>query len=409
MYLLWKSELLSQLKSQSRESARNAARLNILQIIPTLQSGGAERTTVDIAQAIIEAGGKAFVATRGGRMVDELKAMGATLISLPVESKNPVTIWRNMERLKRLIQHHHITLVHARSRAPAWSGYFAARACGTPFVTTYHGTYGARSALKRYYNSIMVRGDRVIANSTFIAEHIRKIYPNAAHKTVTIPRGLDLSAFDPRQVSQDTLNTMRRDWGLENDDRPIILLPGRLTRWKGQAVLINAALKLIERGQKQFVCVLAGDAQGRHAYEEELRSLSKLPALEGRVRIVGHCADMPTAYALSQVVVSTSTRAEAFGRIAVEAQAMGKAVLATDHGGARETVINGMTGWLVPPDDAEALAQALDAILSLEPDAITALAARARAHVMKTYSLRLMCAKTMAVYQELIRAYEERS
>ncbi len=400
--------IVPQLSNQSSNSARTAKHLNVLQIIPTLQTGGAERTTVDIARAVMAAGGHAVVATRGGRMVGELKATGATVIFLPVDSKNPYTIWRNISRLKRLIQRYHISLVHARSRAPAWSGYFAARACGIAFLTTYHGTYGAKSALKRFYNSIMVRGDRVIANSAFIAQQIRKTYPLAAEKIVTIPRGLDLTAFHPHHVSDDRLKAMRHAWGLENDTRPIILLPGRLTRWKGQAVLIQAALKLIERGQRRFVCVLAGDAQGRQAYEEELHTLSRAPALEDRVRIVGHCSDMPAAYALSQVVVSTSTRAEAFGRIAVEAQAMGKAVIATDHGGARETVINGITGWLVAPNDSEALAQALDATLSLEPGAIAALGARARAHVVKTYSVKQMCAKTMAVYQESIGAFEKR-
>lgn len=379
--------------------------LNVLQIIPALQTGGAERTTVDVARAVMASGGRAVVATRGGRMVEELKTTGAHVVLLPVDSKNPFTLWRNVSRLKRLIKRHDIALVHARSRAPAWSGFFAAKGCDIPFITTYHGTYGAKTASKRFYNSIMVRGVRVIANSAFIAERIHATYPWAADKIITIPRGLDLGAFDPGTVNADRQETVRRAWGLENDSRPIILLPGRLTRWKGQAVLIDAARKLMERGQKRFVCVLAGDSQGKQAYEEELRTLSRSPVLADRVRIVGHCTDMPAAYALSRVVVSTSTRAEAFGRIAVEAQAMGKAVIASDHGGARETVINGVTGWLVSPNDPEELARALDATLSLKPDAIADLSTRARAHVVKTYSLRQMCAKTISVYREAVGVY----
>ncbi len=387
--------------SQSNHPSPGGKGLRVLQVIPALHTGGAERATVDIARALVAGGHTALVAARGGRMVEELKGAGAEFVPLPVDSKNPARMMLNSLPLARLIRSRHIDLVHARSRAPAWSAFLAARRCKVPFVTTYHGTYAARSKVKHAYNAIMVKGDRVIANSHFIAEQIARLYHLPRDRIVTIPRGLDFSTFDPQAVSPARLDALRRSWELAGDDRPIILLPGRLTRWKGQPILIEAAADLIRRGTKRFVCILAGDAQGRTAYEDELRRLIDRHGLAAHVKLVGHCNDMAAAYALSTVVVSASTRPEAFGRIAIEAQAMGRPVVVTDHGGSRETVLNGETGWRVAPGDAAALAQALDATLSLAPEARRALAARARAHVIQSYSVNQMCDKTLALYQEI--------
>ena len=376
--------------------------MRILQVIPDLDAGGAERTTVDVANAIQAVGGHAVVASSGGRFAGELEAGGAVLERLPVQSKNPLTLWRNIGRLQKLIARHKINLIHARSRAPAWSAYYAAAKAGIPFVATYHGTYSANSALKRRYNAIMTKGVKTIANSQFIARHVQTEHGLSAEQIVTIPRGTDFSSLHPNQLDAAAEKALRRTWHLETDTRPLILLPGRLTRWKGQSVLIEAAAEMLKLGRKDFVCVLAGDAQGRNDYQDELKEMIAQKALQNHVRIVGHVDDMSTAYGLADVVVSASTRPEAFGRIAVEAQAMKKPVVVTDHGGARETVLNGKTGWRVAPGDPVALAQAIDATLAMTPESRQKMGQNGRNHVLKAYSVNQMCAKTLAVYRDIL-------
>jgi len=383
-------------KTTPSEKSRPA--LRILQVIPDLETGGAERTTLDVAAAIQKSGGQAVVASSGGRLAGELEESGAVLEKLPAQSKNPLTVWRNVGRLKSIITKHQINLVHARSRAPAWSAYYAARQCHVPFIATYHGTYSAKSSAKRAYNAIMTKGAKTIANSHFIAEHIQQQHNLPAEQIVTIPRGTDFSNLNPNNLDQAETDSMRRSWGLSGDLRPIILLPGRLTRWKGQTVLIEAAAEIQKMGRKDFVCVLAGDAQGRTDYQDELKSLIARLGLEDHVHMVGHIDDMTTAYGLAQVVISASTRPEAFGRIAVEAQAMQKPVVVTDHGGARETVLDGKTGWRVPAGDPVAMAQAIDATLAMTPESRQKMGQTGRNHVLKTYSVNQMCAKTLAVY-----------
>ncbi len=375
--------------------------LTVLQVIPRLESGGAERTTLEVARALIASGGYAVVATAGGRFVPELESVGAIVNIMPVDSKNPFVIWRNVTRLMSAIRRHNINLVHARSRAPAWSSYFAAKRCQVPFVATHHGTYQADSWGKRYYNSIMVRGDRVIANSKFIAAQISKTYHLPTDRIEIVPRGVDERAFDLKAISDERKALMRREWGLEADERRIILLPARLTRWKGQRVLIDAAERLLHSGHKDFVCVLLGDAQGSGTYQREIFSLIRDRHLSDIVKMPGYCSDMPTAYALCSVVVSPSTDPEAFGRVAIEAQAMERPVIVSDHGGAQETVIDGVTGWRVSPGDSEALARALEEALSLDAKARRSLGERARAHVHRAYSVDQMCARTMTLYQDL--------
>jgi glycosyltransferase involved in cell wall biosynthesis len=371
----------------------------VLQVLPSLVTGGVERSAVDVAVALARAGWTALVASSGGPMVHELERAGARHVALPLDSKNPLVMRANVGRLVRLVQQHGVQIVHARSRAPAWSARAAARQAGAHFVTTFHGTYGHANPLKRRYNSIMLQGERVIANSAFIAEHIRAIYDCDGAKLVTIPRGIDVQRFDPARVSAERMIQLAQQWRLP-DGLPVVLLPGRLTRWKGQPVLIEALARL---QRNDFVALLVGDDQGRHGYRDELLETIQRRGLGAVVRLVGECRDMPAAYMLADVVVSASTDPEAFGRVAAEAQAMGRPVIASDHGGARETVRAGETGWLVPPGDAGALAGALAEALALDAATRAAVAKVARAHILANFTVERMCEATLGVYAEILQ------
>jgi glycosyltransferase involved in cell wall biosynthesis len=376
----------------------------VLQVIPELQAGGAERTTVDVAAALVEAGGRALVATNGGRLESQLLEGGAELIRMRAHSKNPLIIVWNAFRLWRLIGQQSVDLVHARSRAPAWSAYWAARLAKVPFVTTYHGTYKAKSKLKRFYNSIMARGDLVIANSEFIAGIIESTYPQAAGKLRVIHRGSDIQWLDPHKVSEARKETLRQDWQISNRGVPVVLLPGRLTKWKGHRVFVAAVAELVKRGAPDFIGVIVGDPQGRDNYVSELQQSIRMMGLSDRIRLAGHCEDMPAAYAVSDLILSASTEPEAFGRIAVEAQAMGRPIIASDHGGAAETVLLGegiATGWRVVPGDTIALADAIEEALRLGPEAWQEMGARGRANAESNFSVRLMCRRTLDVYREI--------
>lgn len=371
----------------------------VLQVLPALVTGGVERGTVEIANALVAAGWGSIVVSSGGPLVREVTRGGGLHIELPVNSKNPIVMRRNVARLEKIIRQHGVDIVHARSRAPAWSALAAANRVGCHFVTTFHGTYNlGMGGLKQKYNAVMTRGERVIAISDFIARHIESTYGLDPDRIRIIPRGVDLTKFDPARVSQERMIQLATAWRLP-DGFPIIMLPGRLTRWKGQSVLIEAIAKL---GRKDIRCLLVGSDQGRTGYKEELVALVKRHGLSDVIHIVGDCADMPAAYMLADVVVSASTDAEAFGRIAVEAQAMGRPVVATDHGGARETVINAKTGWLTPPGDPAALAEAIDAVLRMRPQDRAQMAEFATQHVREIFTKERMCERTMAVYNEVL-------
>jgi glycosyltransferase involved in cell wall biosynthesis len=362
-------------------------------------SGGVERGTVEIAQAIVEAGGRAIVASAGGPRVHELTRARAEHVIMPLNSKNPLTMYANIERLVKLIEEQGVDIVHVRSRAPAWSTYFAAKRAGVPMVTTFHGTYSTGNYFKRRYNRIMTRGERVIAISGFIAGHARQNYGVPLGKIRIIHRGVDLSRFDPRKVTAQRVANLATDWRLP-DGMPVVMLPGRLTRWKGQRVFIEAMAML---GRQDVRCLLVGSDQGRDEYRRELENLVAARGLGGIVRIVDHCDDMPAAYMLTDVVVSASTDPEAFGRVVVEAQAMGRPVIATDHGGARETVIEGKTGRLVPPGDPVALAAAIEQVIGMDENARRELAETTLANVRENFSNQAMCSKTLDVYEEVLR------
>jgi glycosyltransferase involved in cell wall biosynthesis len=371
----------------------------VLQVLPSLVTGGVERGTVEIAQALTAAGWRAVVASAGGPMVREIARAGAEHVQLPLDSKNPLVVRANAKRLQDLILSREVDLVHARSRAPAWSAKWAAERTGAHFVTTFHGTYSLDGlGLKRLYNSVMTQGERVIAISQFIAEHIERNYPIDPQRIRVIHRGADFARFDPLRVSQERIIALAQKWRLPDGHR-VIMLPARLTRWKGQAVLIQA-LEIL--GRHDIRCLLVGSDQGRTAYRAELTDLAKRCGLTDVVHIVDECNDMPAAYMLTDVVVSASTDPEAFGRVVVEAQAMGRPVIASDHGAPRETILPGRTGWLTTPGDPHSLAAALERFLALGAEERSRMAEDAQSFVRANFSRERMCAATLDVYRGLI-------
>ncbi len=369
----------------------------LLQVVPELETGGAEQTTVDIAAAVVAAGGRALVASRGGRMAEALARAGGELVPMPVHSKNPLVIYANAERLERLIRREAVDLVHARSRAPAFSALTAARRAGVPLVATYHGVYNARSPLKRWYNGVMTRGDLTIANSEYTRAHLLRSHPVAAQKVVTIPRGVDLKRFDPDAVSVQRTAAVRTQFGLAPfEPRPVFLLAGRLTRWKGQRLAIDA----LAASGLDAVLVLAGDPQGREDYVDALYAASA--PLGDRVRLAGHCADMPAAYLTCDVALAPSLEPEAFGRTAVEPQAMQRPVLAADHGAVAETVEDRVAGRRVKPADVEAWADAFRQAASWTPERRERMGAAGRKHVEANFSVERMCEATLAAYARVL-------
>lgn len=373
-------------------------------MIPRLETGGAERTTIDVAAALVRSGYAAYVATKEGRMLDELVDVGGTWVRFPAHSKAPHTLIANAFRLRDIVRERKIALIHARSRAPAWSAFFAARMAKVPFVTTYHGIYNAKSGLKRFYNSVMARGDIVIANSEWTAAHIASEYRFKPKQLAVIPRGVDFARFDPAGIPTARVETLRQQWRAKPGET-IVLLPGRLTRWKGQTILIDALARLKREGRLGAVrAVLAGDAQGRNTYEAELRLQATSQGLDNEVIIAGHVRDMPAAYLASDIVVSASTDPEAFGRVAAEAGAMERPVIATDHGGAREVIVAGRSGLLVPPANSGALADALSTLLAAGAEQREAMGKAARAHIAARYTVEKMCADTLALYRKLLAA-----
>jgi len=369
--------------------------MNILQVIPSLEAGGAERTTIDVAEAVSRAGGAAVVASEGGRMTAELEAAGGVLAPLPARSKNPLVIRANAARLARLIAEHDIDLVHARSRAPAWSALWASRRTATPFVTTYHGTYNARSAAKRLYNSVMARGDRVIANSEFIRTHVLDEHGLDPARVTVIPRGVDLDRFDPAAVPAERAAAARARWNAEADAK-VVLLPARITPWKGQALAIEAAARL----NRPLRLVFVGDPKPGSGFGEALDAQAASAGVT--LSRPGHETDMPAAMLAADVVINPSLEPEAFGRTAAEALAMGRPAIVADHGGAREVVEPGETGWRTPPGDAAALAAAIDQALGLDLASRERLAARSRERVARCFSKAALQESTLRVYREVL-------
>ncbi len=380
----------------------------VLQIIPELDAGGAERTTIDVAAALAEAGARPLVASAGGRLVSELQAKGGVWTPFPAKTKNPVAMALNTLRLAKIIRDEGVDIVHARSRAPAWVALAAARRTGCAFVTTYHGIYNGTSAPKIFYNSVMARGDAVIANSQFTANRIALLHPVAEGRVRVIHRGSDLAQFSAAGVDPGRVAALRRAWGVAPDQR-VALLPGRLTGWKGQRVLIEAAALLAAKGFDDVRYVMIGDDQGRVGYVDDLKNRIAAAGLQGVALVCGHCSDMPAALLAASVVTVPSIEPEAFGRVAVEAQAMGAPVVVSDLGAVPETVLappqveaNQRTGYRVAPDNAGDLAAGIEWALSLGASARDQLARRARAHVEARFSLESMTGDTLDVYAALM-------
>jgi glycosyltransferase involved in cell wall biosynthesis len=386
-----------------------AKRPTILQIIPELDTGGAELSTVEIAGAIVRAGGRAIVLSEGGRLAPRIAAHGGEFVPFAAGTKNPLHILWNAHSIAKLVTAEGVDIVHARSRAPAWSALIAARRTETHFVTTYHGAYSEKGRIKRAYNSVMAKGDIVIANSRYTSELIQARYATSPARLRVIYRGVDGREFDPATIAPSRTSALRQAWGIPETSR-IVLQAARLTGWKGQGVVIAAARLLKARGElEDTVIVLAGDAQGRDNYQGRLAEEIAAAGLANHVRLVGHVDDMAAAFAIAHLAVVASTAPEAFGRAATEAQVMGCPVISTKIGAPPETVLASprysaeeRTGWLVPPGDAESLAAAIAEAMTLSAEAHAALAARARAHVLEAFSLDAMCRQTLTVYDELL-------
>ncbi len=366
--------------------------MNVLQILPELNAGGVERTALETVEALVAAGHGAHVLSNGGRLVPELEALGGVHHTADIGSKNILSVPWRIAGVRRLIAEHKIDVVHARSRAPAWPAIYAARAERVPFVTTYHGIYNASSALKRGYNGVMAKGDVVIANSNFTCDHIIREHGTEPDRITVIPRGVDMELFDPARIDPKQSADRRAKWGAP-EAATLVLLPGRLTSWKGQRVAIDALANL----SPNYHLVLLGDAQGRDAYVAELKAQADQLGLTGRTHFPGHDSDIATALMAADIVICPSTDPEAFGRTAAEAQAMGRPVIASDHGGAVEVVVQGVTGWRVPPADATALADAIDRV-----DDLTGVL-DARARISERFSKAALQKSLLEVYNRVVK------
>jgi glycosyltransferase involved in cell wall biosynthesis len=369
-------------------------------VTPRLEGGGVEQVTLDTALAVAQAGGGSLVGSWGGRLEGALSHGEAELIRLPVHGRDPLTLAANADRLRRVIAARGVSLVHVRSRAPAFSAIWAARRARVPVVATYHGIYQGRTPWKRWYNAVMTRGDLTIANSNFTRDHIISEHGLTPERVVVVPEGIDTDRFDPAVITGERVAAVRRLWGLDPADvRPLLLVAARLTGWKGQRVAIRALAHLADA--PDALLILAGKAE-KAGEAEALLAAAADAGVQERVRLVGPVDDMPAAYALADLVLAPSTLAESFGRGVAEAGAMARPVLASPLGGPAETILDRETGWLVPAGDAEAWAQAIAAALTTPSAVREGMGRGARTRVLQTYSLRAMISATFAVYRRLV-------
>ena len=373
--------------------------LVVLQVLPELNQGGVELGTIEIASELQKKGIKNFVASEGGRMAYQLERMKVKHFTLPLKTKNPFKLWLNYRRLVKIIKENGITVVHARSRAPAWSAYWAAKKTGVKFLTTFHGTYGIKPKwLKIRYNRVMTYGDLVIAISEHIKQHILKNYKCDEKKIRLIHRCVNVDNFDASKVTAERMIKLMEEYHLP-EDKKIILLIGRLTRWKGQRLMIDALEKIRDM---DYFCVFVGDDQGRTYYTQELQEAISAKGLDGRFGFIKHITDVPALMMISDVVVSASLEPEAFGRIAAEGEAMGRIVVASDIGGSLENIKDGITGRHFKSGDAESLAKALRWALNLSEAERKKMGEAATQFVKENFTKQIMCDKTLAVYHELV-------
>ncbi len=371
----------------------------VLQVLPEMNQGGVEIGTIEIASALQEKGIKNFVASAGGRLEYNLDKLKVPHFNLPLKTKNPFKMWLNYRRLVKIIKENGINIVHARSRAPAWSAYWAAKKTGAEFLTTFHGTYGlGPKGIKKFYNRVMTYGDLVIAVSNHIKQHILKNYKCDEKKIRMIHRCVNMEKFDVNKMTAERMIKLMEEFHLP-EDKPIILLIGRLTRWKGQMLMIDALEKIKD---KDYFCVFVGDDQGRDYYTKELKDAISTKGLDGKFAFIRHVTDVPAMMMISDVVVSASLDPEAFGRIAAEGEAMGRIVIASNIGGSLENIKDGVTGRLFESGNADSLAEALLWALNLSTEEREKIGAAAIEYVKQNFTKEIMCNKTIAVYEELV-------
>ena len=382
-----------------------SSNIKVLQVIPKLGYGGAETGCYDIAHYLPENNCKSFIVTSGGELTKFIDKEKVKLIRLPVHSKNPLLIFLNSIILIGIILFFNITIVHARSRAPAWSCLLATRLTGRKFVTTFHGTYNFSGKLKKFYNSVMVRSDLIIAGSNFIFSHIKDNYSEFLKfkkKFLVIFRGINVDYFDPSTKLDTDEKKLLEKWEI-NKDKKIILVPGRLTSWKGQELLIEAInLVKIELGYEAFHVVILGSDQGRDLYKKKLIRLIEQYRLTNQIKFVDHCKDMALAYKVSDIIISPSIEPEAFGRVAVEAQSMEKLIIASNIGGSNETIINEKTGFLFEAGDPNALSKKIIRALMMDETSIQLLGKEGRKNVIKKFNVEKMCFSTYSEYKRLL-------
>ena len=382
-----------------------SSNLKVLQVIPKLGYGGAETGCYDIAHYLPENNCESYIVTSGGELLKFIDKKKVKIIKLPVHSKNPLIIFINFLALIFIILINNISIVHARSRAPAWSCLIASKITGRKFVTTFHGTYNFNSKIKKFYNSVMVRSDLIIAGSNFIFSHIKENYTkylNAKKKLLVIFRGINVDYFDPTTKLDSDEKKLLKKWEIEKDKK-IILLPGRLTVWKGQEVFIEAInLVNIELGYEAFNVVILGSDQGRDLYKKKLIRLTEQYRMTKQVKFIDHCKDMALAYKISDIVVSASIEPEAFGRVAVEAQSMEKPIIASNIGGSNETVVDEKTGFLFDSNNSKSLGEKIIKILSMDKTSLKSIGTEARKNIIQKFNVEKMCFSTYSEYKRIL-------
>jgi len=382
-----------------------SSKLKVLQVIPKLGYGGAETGCYDLAHFLGENDCLSYIVTSGGELVRFINKKKVKLIKLPVQSKNPILILFNAIALVFIILFNNISIVHVRSRAPAWSCLFATKITRRKFVTTFHGTYNFKNSVKKFYNSVMVRSSLIIAGSNFIFLHVNKNYSkylNVKKRFLVIFRGINVDYFDSSTISESEENQQLKDWGLDKSKK-IVLLPGRLTSWKGQEVFIEA-LNLVnkELGHQSFNAIILGSDQGRNVYTKKIKRLAEQHRLSGQLKFIENCTSMPVAYKISDIVISASVEPEAFGRVAVEAQSMEKPIIASDIGGSNETIINNKTGFLFESGNAASLSKKIVEVLNLDETTLKYIGIEGRKNIIKKFNVEKMCFSTYSEYKKLL-------
>ena len=381
-----------------------SSNLKVLQVIPKLGYGGAETGCYDIAHYLPENNCESFIVTSGGELTKFIDKKKVKLIRLPVHSKNPLLMLINSIILVGIILFYNISIVHARSRAPAWSCLLATKLTRRKFVTTFHGTYNFRGGLKKFYNSVMLRSDLIIAGSNFIFSHIKENYSNLINnkKFLVIFRGINVDYFDPSTTIEMDESNLKKKWGiLEN--KKIILMPGRLTDWKGQELFIEAInLVNIELGYEAFYAIILGSDQGRDLYKKKLMRLVEQHRMNNQVKFINHCKNMPLAYQISDLVISASIEPESFGRISVEAQAMKKIIIASNIGGSNETIINDKTGLLFESGNSRSLSKKIIQGLTMDETSLKIMGNEGRKNIIKKFNVEKMCFSTYSEYKRLL-------